>query len=196
MINHNPLQEFHKLFCNANDNSNGAEINAMLLTTIDADECPSSRMVLLKKYDWDGFIFFTNYNSNKGQDIAINNKVHLLFRWQAVKTEIHIQGTAEKVSEHISENYFEVRPRESKLGAHASQQSRTIASRKLLDAAIAKADKAFQNKEVPKPKFWGGYLVKPSKISFIHNRNDNVENKTYTLNKNYDWSLMTHYFIK
>lgn len=196
MADHNPLQKFHKLFCKAQENNNGQEINAMLLTTVGKDGFPNSRMVLLKKYDWDGFIFFTNYNSNKGQDIVINNKVNLLFRWKAIKTEIHIQGKAEKVPGHISENYFSVRPRESKLGAHASQQSQTITSRKLLDAAFAKADKAFQNKEVPKPNNWGGYLVKPSKISFINNSNYVVENKTYTLNKNYNWSLKAHYFIK
>tara|TARA_R100000935_G_scaffold15425_2_gene30818 strand:+ start:40063 stop:40659 length:597 start_codon:yes stop_codon:yes gene_type:complete len=196
MIDHNPLQEFHKLFCKANDHSNGSEVNAMLLTTIGQDGFPHSRTVLLKKYDWDGLTFFTNYDSKKGRDIAYNNRVHLLFQWQHISTEIHIEGIAEKLPEAISQNYFSVRPRESKLGAYASQQSRTIASRKLLDAAFAKADKAFQNKEVPKPNNWGGYLVKPSKISFINNSNYVVEDKTYALNKNYNWSLKAHYFIK
>lgn len=196
MADHNPLQEFHKLFCLAIHHNDGQEINAMLLTTIGQDDCPHSRMVLLKKYDWDGFTFFTNYNSKKGRDIIHNNDVYLLFKWNAVHTEIHIQGKAEKLPKHISENYFDVRPRESKLGAYASQQSAIVASRDVLEDAFAKAKKEFKNKEIPKPKYWGGYLVKPAKIYFKTIQNEGVETKIYTQKTDYNWSLQTTYSIK
>lgn len=195
MADHNPLQEFHKLFCEAQENNDGQEINAMLLTTVGKDDFPRSRMVLLKKYDWDGFIFFTNYNSKKGKDIALNSNVHLLFRWNAIKTEIHIQGKAEKVPKHISQNYFDLRPRESKLGTHASQQSKVIASRTILEEQFRKVEIDYENKEIPKPKHWGGYLVKPTTIEFKFYQDDLVENQTYSLTENFEWSLKTTYTI-
>ena len=196
MPDYNPLQEFHKLFSKAGSHNDGTEINAMLLTTVAPDGFPQSRMVLLKKYDWNGFTFFTNYESNKGRDIAFNNKVHLLFRWNHISTEIHIEGKAEKLPDAISQNYFDVRPRESKLGAHASQQSQTIASRKLLEDAFAKAEKKFENKEIPKPKNWGGYLLAPSKITVVEKGNSIEERKIYALKKDYEWSLETQFLMK
>lgn len=196
MADHNSLQEFHKLFSKANDHNEGQEINAMLLTTIGNDDFPHSRMVLLKKYDCNGFTFFTNYESKKGRDIASNNSVHLCFKWKHILTEIYIEGIAEKLPEHISENYFEVRPRESKLGAHASQQSATITSRIKLEKEFAKVEKEFENKEIPKPKHWGGYLVKPSKINFQFFEDAIIESQTYIQKENYDWSLQTNYEIK
>lgn len=196
MTDHNPLQAFHKLFCKALDHNDGQEINAMLLTTLGIDGFPQSRMVLLKKYDCDGFTFFTNYKSKKGQDIADNGKVYLLFKWNAIYTEIHIQGKAAKVPAHISQNYFDVRPRESKLGAHASQQSKVIASRTILEEHFAKIEESFKNKEITRPKHWGGYLVKPLKIEFKFYHEKLIKNQTYSLKKNFEWSLKTTYKIK
>lgn len=194
-MDYNPIQIFHKNFCEAIDHNDVQEINAMLLTTVGKDDFPRSRMVLLKKYDWDGFIFFTNYNSKKGKDIALNSNVHLLFRWNAIKTEIHIQGKAEKVPNHISQNYFDERPRESKLGTHASQQSKVIASRTILEEQFRKVEIDYENKEIPKPKHWGGYLVKPTTIEFKFYQDDLVENQTYSLTENFEWSLKTTYTI-
>ena len=141
---HNPLQEFQTWFYEVEKSQKIGEVNAMLLTTIGEDACPKSRMVLLKRFTWEGFLFFTNFKSEKARAIARNKRVSLHFNWQAADREIYIQGKAEKLPRSISEAYFEQRPRGSQIGAWASEQSKAISSRNVLETNLRDFEEQFQ----------------------------------------------------
>ena len=130
---HNPVEHFQKWFYEVDQTETIDEANAMTLTTIGIDEFPKGRVVLLKKFTYEGFIFYTNYNSEKGQAIQANPKVCLSFFWHAAERQIIIKGHAEKIAENLSDGYFESRPRGSQLGAAVSDQSAPIANRQLLE---------------------------------------------------------------
>ena len=186
---HNPLQKFQTWFHEVEKSHQIGEVNAMLLTTIGEDACPKSRMVLLKRFTWEGFLFFTNYKSEKARAIAKNPRVSLCFNWQAADREIYIQGKAEKLPQSVSEAYFEQRPRGSKLGAWASEQGRIISSRKLLENNLQALEEKFQQQNIPMPKHWGGYLVKPEAFDFIHYSSVGIRKTIrYKLEKDYSWS--------
>lgn len=146
----------------------GDEINAMQLSTIGIDGFPKTRIVLLKRFTWEGFIFFTNYKSEKGKSLANNNSASLLFNWHKSQREVHIYGHTEKIPKNLSEGYFESRPRGSKLGAWISKQSTIIPSRTILNKRMEQLEQKFQNKEIQKPPYWGGYILKPIHIEFIN----------------------------
>lgn len=142
------------------------EPNAMSLATVDPLNRPLLRTVLLKSFDAQGFVFFTNYESRKAQHIAHNPEVSLLFPWITLERQVIVQGTAEKIPTAESLRYFLTRPRDSQLGAWVSQQSSPISSRKLLFAKLEEIKHKFSHGEIPLPSFWGGYRVRPRTIEF------------------------------
>ncbi|RPJ33089.1 MAG: pyridoxamine 5'-phosphate oxidase [Verrucomicrobiaceae bacterium] len=164
-LNPDPIAQFSQWFIQATE-LEVHEPNAMTLATVDADAMPYQRTVLLKYYDKDGFVFFTNYGSRKAAQIAANPKVSLLFPWITLERQIIIQGHAEKISTAESLRYFASRPRESQIGAWVSNQSEVITSRKFLMQKLAEIREKFSHGEIPLPSFWGGYRVVPAAIEF------------------------------
>ncbi len=165
---HNPIEHFQKWFFEVDKSYPEDETNAMILSTKGLDGFPKSRVVLLKKFTWEGFIFFTNYNSEKGKAILNDNRVSLLFNWMKSKRRILVLGSAEKLSQNMSEGYFESRPEDSKLSAWVSNQSEVIVSRNVLEERLKKYRIQFKNKEIAKPYYWGGYIVKPHYLEFMN----------------------------
>ena len=160
-----PVAEFQKWFGHATE-LGVAEPNAMTLATVDARGMPFRRTVLLKYFDGDGFVFFTNYGSRKSRQIAENPNVSLLFPWVTLERQVAIQGRAERTTTAESLNYFMSRPRESQVGAWVSNQSEVITSRKFLLQKLSEIRDKFRNGDVPLPSFWGGYRVVPAAIEF------------------------------
>lgn len=185
----NPMQLFQTWFFEVEKFGENYEANAMTLTTIGLDNFPKGRVVLLKKYTYEGFMFFTNYNSEKGKSIESNPNVCLSFYWATLERQVIVKGIAEKVSEEISENYFYSRPEGSKLGAIVSNQSGVISGREALEAELKRLEEIYKNKEAPRPKNWGGYLVKPISIEFWQGRPNRLHDRIrYTL-EGLDWKI-------
>ncbi|MCY0964626.1 pyridoxamine 5'-phosphate oxidase [Parathalassolituus penaei] len=155
------------------------EPTVMTVASIDADGMPWQRILLLKAFDEHGFVFFTNYESNKGQQLDHNPNASIHFFWMTMERQVQIQGRVEKVSREEAERYFHSRPRESQLGAWASQQSRPLASRSELETRFARLNVEYQDREVPLPDYWGGFRLVPSRIEFWqggeHRLHDRVE---------------------
>lgn len=186
----NPIELFRDWFFTADESEMVDEANAMTIASIGLDGFPKSRVVLLKKYTWEGFIFYTNYNSEKGKAILNNNHVCLSFFWSGLEQQIIIKGKAEKLAENLSDGYFESRPDGSKLGAWASNQSEVVTSRNELDNNLASFEKKFENQEIPRPKHWGGFLVKPVSVEFWQGRPNRMHDRIrYTLQKDFSWKL-------
>jgi len=152
------------------------EPNAMVLATADAAGRPSARTVLLKGYDQGGLVFFTNYDSRKGREIAVNPHASAVFPWFAMHRQVVACGAVERVGRDESEAYFAVRPRGSQLGAWASPQSTVIASREVLDAALAQVTDAYPG-EVPAPAHWGGFRLVPETVEFWQGRADRLHDR-------------------
>ena len=160
-----PIKQFEIWFNEAQE-ANVPELNAMTLSTATYDGRPSARIVLLKGFYEAGFIFYTNYLSRKGKEITKNPIGALTFFWPGMDRQIRIEGTLEKVSREQSEKYFHSRPKNSQIGALASPQSQEIADRESLEKKWNELATEYQDKEVPKPSFWGGYILKPRLIEF------------------------------
>ena len=171
----NPMKQFEKWFTSAVNNE-VPEPNAMCFSSV-VDNKPSSRIVLLKGLDDRGFIFYTNYNSRKGEEINNNSQVCLNFFWQAMSQQVRIEGTITKVSSEESDAYFAVRPRESQIGAWASAQSSILTSRKDLEDEVARLNKQYENTTIPRPDHWGGYLVTPHRIEFWQGRPNRLHDR-------------------
>ncbi len=166
------------------------EANAMSLCTIDENNFPDSRVVLLKSFNKDGLVFFTNYQSNKAKDIARSPKVQVQFFWKELERQVRIKGVAFKIAKEESEAYFKSRPKSSQIGAWASQQSQVIKNRLVLEEAEEKLNKEYINAEVPYPEHWGGYLIKPITFEFWQGRSSRLHDRLhYTLEQNGNWTL-------
>ncbi len=142
------------------------EPTAMVLATADARGRPSARVVLLKGLDERGFVFYTNYGSRKGRELAENPHAALTFWWDLLERQVRVEGTVEQLPAEESDAYFAGRPRASRIGAHASDQSRPLASRDELEAHLAEQERRFDGEEVPRPEHWGGFLLDPQAIEF------------------------------
>jgi len=187
-----PFHQFELWFRQAID-SGIAEPNAMTIATVDAHGQPWVRTVLLKIYDARGFVFFTNYESDKARQIETNPKVALLFPWVALGRQVKISGKAERIPAAESLRYFASRPRGSQIGAWASPQSRVISSRSLLDAKVDEMKRKFARGEVPLPSFWGGYRVTPDSIEFWQARESRLHDRfVYTREDDGNWQIERH----
>jgi len=183
----NPMELFRDWYADAEKHELG-EANAFTIATVGLDLQPTNRVVLLKRFTWEGFVFYTNYNSQKGQNIAHNNRVSISFFWDKLERQVLINGIAEKQNENLSDGYFESRPRGSKLGALASDQSQLVASREILDEKLKNIEKEFEGKKIERPKHWGGYLVKPTQIEFWQGRPNRMHDRIrFTLQEDYSW---------
>ncbi len=189
-VDENPMMQFQKWFYEAEEMQVVDEVNAMAVSTIGLDGFPKTRIVLLKKYDENGFVFYTNYNSEKGKAIIANPHICLSFYWPKAERQIIIKGIAEKVDETVSENYFHSRPKGSQLGAAVSPQSETIENYEVLLDNLEKLEKEYEHsKLIPKPKHWGGFLVKPISIEFWQGRPNRLHDRIrYTL-QDLDWKI-------
>ena len=185
----NPLPQIAAWFLEAEKAHGVEEPNAMTLSTVDSQGAPRSRVVLLKEFTQQGFVFYTNYTSGKGQSIANNNNVCVSFFWPSVERQIIITGKAVKISEENSIAYFNKRPRESQLGAVVSDQSTVIESREALEVKLLQLEKHYDNKTIVKPNHWGGYLIQPTSYEFWQGRSSRLHDRIkYTKNGN-SWSI-------
>ena len=189
-ISDNPLELFQKWFSEVDQHFPQDETNAMTLSTLGLDGFPKGRVVLLKKYMQQGFIFHTNYESEKGKSIIAHPKVSLSFHWAGAERQVIIKGKAEKIAVDVSDGYFESRPRGSQLGAHASQQSTVVPNRQTLENQLKTLEEKFKNKSIPRPEFWGGFIVKPIEIEFWQGRANRLHDRIrYQLQSDLNWKI-------
>lgn len=155
----------------------GGDPTAMALATATADGRPSVRMVLLKGYGEDGFVFYTNYGSRKARDLDGNPYASLMFHWRALERQVRIEGTVTRVSDEESDAYFRSRPFESRVSVYASHQSQPVSDREALDARYAQVAARFASGDVPRPRWWGGYCVRPETIEFWQGRSHRLHDR-------------------
>jgi pyridoxamine 5'-phosphate oxidase len=189
-IKENPMEQFRNWFLEAEENPAISEANAMAISTIEADGCPRTRMVLLKSYNWEGFTFYTNYESRKGKSIEENHHACLHFFWPTLERQIIIKAKVEKIAENLSDGYFHSRPKGSQLGAKVSPQSQVIPNREFLETQLKNLEIEFENKEIPRPKNWGGYIAKPFEIEFWQGRPNRLHDRIiYELQTDFNWKI-------
>ena len=175
--NFNPFFIFENWFEEAKQDKSIFEPNAMTLSTVSLDQSPKSRIVLLKKFNSNGFTFFTNYESNKGKSISNNSSVCLNFYWPSLEKQIIIKGNANKIPEKESEDYFNSRPFGSKIGAIVSKQSEVVENREFLEIKFKEANNLYNKIKPKRPKDWGGYLVKPVLFEFWQGRKNRLHDR-------------------
>ncbi|RXG16272.1 pyridoxamine 5'-phosphate oxidase [Leeuwenhoekiella aestuarii] len=184
-----PFKQFKKWFEEVEEVAGVDEVNAMTVSTIGLDGFPKSRVVLLKSYDKEGFVFYTNYESEKGKAIAANPDVCLSFFWPNLERQVIIKGKAEKVSEETSKTYFNSRPEGSRLGAWVSPQSDVIPDREFLEKRLKDLEKEFSENEIPKPDHWGGYKVIPVEFEFWQGRPNRLHDRLRYTPGGVHWKL-------
>jgi pyridoxamine 5'-phosphate oxidase len=185
----NAIRQFDKWWQEATT-STIDEINAMTLATATPDGKPSARIVLLKGYDDNGFVFFTNYESNKGKELAANPNACLVFFWKELERQVRLEGRVEKVSNEESDAYFFSRPQGSQVGAWASPQSTVIDNREVIEANVTKYTSQLELQPLQRPPHWGGYRLKPQLIEFWQGRESRLHDRLqYTLQTNDEWKI-------
>ncbi len=181
-----PFKQFSLWFSEARQ-AGIEEPNAMTLATVSPEGMPSARILLLKHFDEQGFVFFTNYKSHKGNDLEHNPKASLLFFWHELQRQVRIQGFVHKITREQSAEYFFSRPLESRIGAWASEQSTVIESRELLEKNYARLKNEF-GEEIPLPDFWGGYCLNPIYFEFWQGRESRLHDRITYSKENNEWS--------
>ena len=185
-----PFDLFNIWFEESNEDSDNHEINTMILNTIGKDGFPKGRVVLLKYFSNKGFTFFTNYKSEKGVSIRDNNKVSLTFFWERQERQVIIKGIAEKTEESINDEYFQSRPFGSKVAVHVSEnQSSILSNRELIEEKFNYLSLQLQNKEIERPNYWGGYIVKPVEYEFLQGRENRLHDRIRYSLDNSKWDI-------
>jgi len=187
-VKDNPIDQFKVWFEKALS-SDLLDPNAMTLSTATKNGRPSSRIVLLKGIDDQGFRFYTNYGSRKGRELDENPQAALCFYWSELERQVRIEGKVEKVSREESETYFRQRPRLSQLGAWASKQSTEVHSRKELESNFKSVRQEFKDQDVPLPDFWGGYLLRPTRIEFWQGRKGRLHDRICYEKEGGEWEI-------
>lgn len=188
-VDPNPIDLFRRWF-DAATKSGSRLPDAMTLATATKDGKPSARIVLLKQFDNDGFVFYTNYNSSKARELEENPRAALVMYWTVLDRQVRVDGSVERVSPAQSDEYFQTRPRESQLGALASPQSEVIESRKVLEERYAELDELYQKRPIKRPDHWGGYILKPQRIEFWQNRTGRLHDRIlYQRDPSGSWSI-------
>ncbi len=183
-----PIEQFRRWFDAALD-AGLHEPNAMTVATATRDGSPSARVVLLKGFDSRGFVFYTNYEGRKGRELEENPRAALLFYWGELERQVRIEGTVSRVSEEESDAYYASRPRGSRLGAWASEQSRTVEGRGVLEDRLGDLEAEYEGREVPRPPFWGGYRVWPEVVEFWQGRENRVHDRIVYRRQGGGWEI-------
>jgi pyridoxamine 5'-phosphate oxidase len=187
-LDNDPVNQFTKWFEQASEVKPN-DVSSMTLATANASGMPSARIVLLKHYDADGFCWYTDYESQKGQELAENPQAELMFYWDGLERQVRIQGIVEKLDAEQAQKYFDQRPRGSQLSAAASHQSFPVDSRDSLKLAVEELKQQYENKEVIRPERWGGYCLKPTRFEFWQGRQGRLHDRFIYQLDNAKWSI-------
>ena len=182
-----PFELFRDWFMEVEEHFNPGEVNAMTISTVGLDGYPKSRVVLLKRYNDEGFVFFTNYHSEKGRAIENEPRVCASFFWEQSERQVIVKGRAERIAENLSDDYFQSRPKGSQLGAMASDQSSVVDSRQVLENRLKSLENAYKDKSIERPKNWGGYIIKPVEIEFWQGRPNRLHDRICCYLNGIDW---------